>query len=247
MRRSATRPVAPAILSLALAVTVFGLGVVPVAVRAAGDPREDLAEANRVYRGSLERVIPFYEAQLRRATDMLDRYTDFYARGIVARRDVEDAAALVASARRKLEDANREIAQSDALAAEIVAQREAAARRKLREGEYEATDRLVRFQGRRAAPLAQLARIKDFFAVRFGRPLPVSALGQTAVHSRLGLDHQHAVDVAVHPDTPEGRALMGYLRDLGLTFFAYRGPVPGAATGAHIHIGRPSERIAHRP
>jgi hypothetical protein len=243
-RPAARLPAAP---PLALAVVAVALAIAAVAGRAAADPREDLAEANRIYRTSLERVIPFYEGALHRSTALLDRYTDLYARGLVARRDVEDAAAAAAGARRKLQDARREIAQSDALAAEIEAQREAAARRTLRDGEYEATDRLVRFQGRRARPLAELARIKDFFAIRFGRPLPVSALGQTAVHSRLGLDHQHAVDVAVHPDTAEGRALMGYLRDLGLTFFAYRGPVVGAATGAHIHIGRPSERIAHRP
>jgi hypothetical protein len=236
-----------AVLVLALASAALALPIVPGAARAAGDPREDLAEANRAYRASLDRVIPFYEHELRRASDVLDRYTEFYARGIVARRDVEDAAAIVARARAKLDDARREIAQSDALATEIEAQREAAARRTLRDGEFEATDRLVRFKGPRGGVLAELARIQTFFAMRFGRVLPVSALGQTAVHNRLGLDHQHAVDVAVHPDTPEGRALMTYLRELGLTFFAYRGPVPGAATGAHIHIGRPSERIARRP
>jgi hypothetical protein len=246
------RPPAGRVLPAALALAAFTLAVaafaaLPGAARAAGDPREDLAEANRVYRASLERVIPFYEGELRRASDVLDRYTDFYARGIVARRDVEEAAAIVARARGKLGDAHREIAQSDTLAAEIEAQREAAAGRKLGEGEYEATDRLVRFQGPRAGAIAELVRIRDFFVTRFGRPLPVSALGQTAVHHRLGLDHQHAVDVAVHPDTPEGRALMAYLRELGLTFFAYRGPIPGAATGAHIHIGRPSERNARRP
>lgn len=245
MPRTAARRALPAALALAAIAAALALAAAPA--RAAGDPREDLVEANRVYRASLERVIPFYEGELRRATETLDRYTDFYPRGIVARRDVEDAAAMVARARGKLEDARREIVHSDALAAEIEAQREAAARRKLREGEYEATDRLVRFQGPRTGALADLPRIQSFFAGRFGRPLPVSALGQTTAHDRLGLDHQHAIDVAVHPDTAEGRALMAYLRELGLTFFAYRGPVPGAATGAHIHIGRPSERMARRP
>jgi hypothetical protein len=214
---------------------------------AAGDPRQDLVEANRAYRASLERLLPFYERDLRRSTDLLDRYTDLYGRGLVARRDVEETAAMVARARERLEETQRAIAQSDALAAEIEAQREAAARRALRDGESDATDRLVRFKGPRAGVLEALGRIQDFFVRRFGRPLPVSALGQTPLHDRLGLDHHHAIDVAVHPDTAEGRALMAFLRELGLSYFAYRGAVPGAATGAHIHIGRASERIARRP
>jgi hypothetical protein len=51
------------------------------------------------------------------------------------------------------------------------------------------------------------------------------------------------MDVAVQPDSPEGEALMAYLRSQGIPFIAFRHAVPGSATGAHIHIGRPSHRI----
>jgi hypothetical protein len=77
--------------------------------------------------------------------------------------------------------------------------------------------------------------------------LPVSAFGQTALHDRMGFDHRNALDVAVHPDSPEGRALMQYLLDAGIPFMAWRGAVPGSSTGAHIHVGQPSPRIATRP
>jgi hypothetical protein len=70
----------------------------------------------------------------------------------------------------------------------------------------------------------------------------VSALGQTAVHNRLGFDHRNAADVAVHPDSPEGRALLDHLRALGVPFLAFRGAVAGASTGAHVHVGAPSPR-----
>jgi len=66
------------------------------------------------------------------------------------------------------------------------------------------------------------------------------------LHERMGLDHRDAMDVAVHPDSPEGRALMAYLRGNGIPFIAFWNRVSGAATGAHIHIGRPSLRMTSR-
>jgi hypothetical protein len=86
-------------------------------------------------------------------------------------------------------------------------------------------------------------RIDAFFRERFGRPLPVSALGQSLTHDRLGLDHSEAVDVAVRPDSAEGRALMAHLRAAGIPFVAFRGRITRMSTGAHIHIGPPSPRL----
>ena len=84
--------------------------------------------------------------------------------------------------------------------------------------------------------------IKSFFVSKFGRTLPVSAFGQTRLHTRLGFDHRRSVDVALSPDSAEGRALLKKLRGLGVPFIAFRKAIPGIATGAHIHIGRPSPR-----
>ena len=66
----------------------------------------------------------------------------------------------------------------------------------------------------------------------------------------MGFDHREAVDVAVRPDSIEGRGLMEYLRKANVPFLAFRGKIPGASTGAHIHIGRSSPRlmeVKHRP
>lgn len=84
--------------------------------------------------------------------------------------------------------------------------------------------------------------IKPFFISKFGRTLPVSAFGQTHLHSRLGFDHRNSVDVALSPDSAEGRALLGKLRGFGVPFIAFRKAIPGVATGAHIHVGKPSRR-----
>jgi len=111
-------------------------------------------------------------------------------------------------------------------------------------GGYEETPGLVRYNGTAAWSLTgDLPRLQQFFLARFGRPLSISALGQTALHDRMGFDHRNALDVAVHPDSPEGRALMEHLRLAGIPFIAAWGAIPGSTSGAHIHVGQPSPRF----
>jgi hypothetical protein len=100
----------------------------------------------------------------------------------------------------------------------------------------EESDIVARSQGK------MFGDIKPFFLSKFGRTLPVSAFGQTRLHSRLGFDHRNSVDVALSPDSREGRVLMNKLRAFGVPFITFRKAIPGIATGAHIHVGRPSPR-----
>lgn len=86
-------------------------------------------------------------------------------------------------------------------------------------------------------------RVEVAFEDRFGHPLPVSADGETAVHRALGFDHRGRVDVALHPDQPEGIWLREFLTANRIPFFAFRQAVPGKATGAHIHLGTMSTRL----
>lgn len=90
-----------------------------------------------------------------------------------------------------------------------------------------------------------LARIESAYQARFGKPLPISANGETAVHRALGFDHTGRVDVAVTPDQPEGVWLRAYLEQCHIPYFAFRQAVPGKSTGAHIHIGPQSTRLSH--
>ncbi len=94
--------------------------------------------------------------------------------------------------------------------------------------------------------LKQAQSIETYFYQTFGHHLPVSAFGQTATHDRLGFDHRDAMDVALHPDSVEGKALINHLRRSHIPFIAFRSAVARAATGAHIHIGRPSRRMTAR-
>jgi hypothetical protein len=167
---------------------------------------------------------------------------------MVSRRDVDEAERAAAAARETLDRTRTRVREADAMVAEAEAARLLASLPPPRAGETgPAPPSLVRFGGWADWSLAMAPRLEAFFQERFGRPLPVSAFGQSPVHDRLGFDHRDALDVAVHPDSPEGEAVMAWLRQHGVAFLAFRGAVPGEATGAHVHVGDPSPRLAARP
>jgi hypothetical protein len=109
---------------------------------------------------------------------------------------------------------------------------------------FSETKDLARFNGSFKWSLREAPRVEKYFTETFGRRLPITALGQSETHNRLGFDHRDSMDVALHPDSGEGKALIDYLRKTGIPFIAFRGAVPGASTGPHIHIGRPSHRLS---
>ena len=90
------------------------------------------------------------------------------------------------------------------------------------------------------------ARVEDFFRLTFNRRLPLTAFGQSELHTRWGLDHRQGIDVGLHPDSPEGKVLINFLRTEKIPFLAFRSAVPGVATGPHIHIGKGSHRLPTR-
>ena len=103
-----------------------------------------------------------------------------------------------------------------------------------------------RLEGSGKWRLADARKVQDFFLARFKKPLPTTAFGQSDLHTRWGLDHRNGIDVGLHPDSTEGRALIEFLRNESIPFLAFRGPVPGVATGPHIHIGNRSPRVSGR-
>ena len=210
--------------------------------------RAEMAQAAREYRQSLQPLVALHADAATRAAGTAARHRELVDRGIVSRRDVEAAEQAAAAAREVLERTRARVREADAMVAEAEAARQLASLPAPRAGETGPTPpSLVRFGGWAEWSLAMAPRLEAFFQQRFGRPLPVSAFGQTAVHDRLGFDHRDALDVAVHPDSPEGEAVMAWLRQHGVSFLAFRGPVAGEATGAHVHVGDPSPRMAARP
>jgi len=203
----------------------------------------ELIARTREYRESLEPVLGFQEAEAARAETQARNLRQLLDRGLVARREVEAADALAQAARARVDETRQRMGEADALMGETLAAIEVAKMPRTAPGEIASTSTMIRYQGMVELAAGSVASIETFFAGQFGRALPVSALGQTPVHDRMGLDHRHALDVAVHPDSEEGKGLMAYLRRERIPFLAFKGPVPGASTGAHIHIGQVSPRL----
>ncbi|MBM4260744.1 MAG: hypothetical protein FJ145_04790 [Deltaproteobacteria bacterium] len=111
---------------------------------------------------------------------------------------------------------------------------------------FRETENFARFSGGANWSLRDAPAIQNYFVKTFGYNLPVSAYGQSPTHNRLGFDHRNAMDVALYPDSTEGRALINYLRQAGIPFIVFKSAVLGASTGPHIHIGRPSGWIGRR-
>ena len=206
----------------------------------------DSAQALEKYRATLEPVLEIYERELARQTELAQISQDLFERGVLSADELQQSRRALAAAQKNVADTRRDRAEADRMLTEarIV---EVGRLGPLKLGGYEETAGLVRFNGPGNWSLAvDTPKLQRFFMTQFGRALPISAFGQTALHDRMGFDHRHAVDVAVHPDGPEGRALMAHLRASGIPFIAAWGAIAGSASGAHIHVGQASPRLTVR-
>ena len=204
----------------------------------------DVIAATQSYRAALEKVLAIHERELARRNELAELRQDLYERGVLSRREFEEGQRAQLEAQKSVEDTRRAMSDADRMMSEARTAESLARLAPLARGGYEETPGLVRYNGTAAWSITgDLPRLQQFFLARFGRPLPISALGQTALHDRMGFDHRNALDVAVHPDSHEGRALMEHLRLAGIPFIAAWGAIPGSTSGAHIHVGQPSPRF----
>lgn len=247
-----------------LIIAVFALFICGGSISAQTEPpapgdeltrtRAELIGATQEYKASTEELLRLEEEEFKRSAEQLEQLRQLFADGIIAKGEFEESEQALDDARTKLEERRQQIVDSDHLIAEIKAAEELAKSQPppsqpvqappVQAGSYSANGVVIRYNGKAYWSVASLGLVQSFFSAQFGHSLPVSALGQTATHNRLGFDHRHAVDVALHPDSVQGRALINFLQSQGITFIAFRAAVPGSATGPHIHIGAGSRRLA---
>ena len=218
----------------------------PTVRKSPGELAADVARTTREYRATLERALPALEANAQNAEDAVHERRKLHAAGILSAEYVTQAERAWAAAQSDLADTRAAIDEADRILVEASVQEQLMRRPGLPRGGYEDTATLIRFNGTAPWSLAQVPHLDAVFRAHFGRALPISSRGQTKVHDRLGLDHRAALDVAVHPDSAEGRWLMEHLRRAGIPFIGVRGEIAGSSTGAHIHVGPPSLRFATR-
>lgn len=206
--------------------------------------RNDLMKATDEYKASLEKLIALYENNLKTTNEQFEKHKELFAAGIISQRQLDESQMKLAEIQKNISESKKQMGEAQSIMAEAEAVEEAPATTgKIKIPAFTTTAAYTRFNGTARWTLTDAAKVSSFFTGRFGHSLPVSAYGQTGTHDRLGFDHRNSVDVAVHPDSAEGQALVAYLKSAGIPFMAFRRAVPGSATGAHIHIGYPSHRM----
>jgi hypothetical protein len=209
--------------------------------------RADAMAKMKESRDRNDQLLSLYEAEKKRLTDDFEKRRELYQQGLIASSEVIPVQQALMTVMRNILDVKRWIMEDDIAIAEINLRDELLRLPALGRDGYSEVGALIRFNGGALWSLTEAPKIERFFSDTFGRALPVSAFGQSAVHDRLRFDHRDAMDVALHPDSHEGRALITYLRRSSIPFIAFRGTIPGSSTGAHIHIGKPSTRNWIRP
>lgn len=224
---------------------VLGMGGHAAAAQSRpGRPPAELVERMKATQEGFAELLAAYQQQLGAQSAELARRKKLYQDGRVEAAYVRAAERDMAETQAHILEVQQWIFEDDLALTEALMRDEIARAPALPSGGYAETQTLIRYNGQAKWSLADAGKIQKFFLGRFGRALPVSAMGQTAAHDRLRFDHHDAMDVALYPDSAEGRVLMDYLRETGIPFMAFRGKIAGAATGAHIHIGKPSLRLA---
>ena len=212
---------------------------------ALGDAQDMAVLRRTMYRQDIteeqaNEMVAAAKRRLDRRQKQLDRVRSLVDSGIAAKNDLAPVAERLNYARQEYDLAvsranlNRELVEM------------ARAERQLHSGQETPGDVRgpLHFEGAGVFTPAQFQQVSAAFERRFSKPLPVSAVGETAVHRAMGFDHRGRVDVALNPDQPEGVWLRRYLEARRIPYFAFWQAAPGKATGAHIHMGPESTRLS---
>lgn len=207
---------------------------------------DEYIKATKEYKASLEKLLALYQASARKTEERVVQSKKLFADGLISQREVEQNERALADANLKVTEVQTQISGADTQIAqalvEVEGDKQIAKLGSLPKGGLIKTTSFIRYSGTGSWLLSQAGKVEAFFQQTFKRPLPIAVFGQGAIHNQWHLDHRNAMDISLNPDGPEGQALMEFLRRNGIPFSAFRGAIPGVATGPHIHIGSPSHR-----
>ena len=208
--------------------------------------REDYIKATNEYKSSLGKLLPYYENDVKKAEEKLEQSKKLLAEGLIPKTQVEENERAVTVAKQKIAEVNRSMTSADEQVAAVLVEADAneqiAKNLRLARQGLVRTAAFTRYTGAGGWNLGDSWKIQRFFYATFNRQLPIAVFGQGPIHDRWRLDHHNAMDIQLHPDGAEGRALLEFLQKNGIPYLAFRSAIPGTATGPHIHIGRPSHR-----
>src|SRR5215510_10162399 len=152
---------------------------------AAGESRTNLLSASNAYRESLEKLLELQRQDQSRAAELVGKRKELLAIGVIAKRELEESERKLAEAQSKIAETMKQISEVDQLVAEVNAAEELAKMPAEKPGVYRSAGLLVRYVGASRWALSDFGKVDAFFRLKFSRPLPASAVGQTETHNRL--------------------------------------------------------------
>jgi hypothetical protein len=208
--------------------------------------RDEYVQATNEYKASLGKLLPYYESDVKKAEDKLELSKKLLTEGLIPKSQVEENERALAVAKQKIAETNRAMTSADEQVAAVLVEAEAndqiAKNLRLAKRGLVRTAAFTRYTGAGGWNLGDSWKVQRFFYDTFKKQLPIAVFGQGPIHDRWRLDHHNAMDIQLHPDGVEGRALLEFLQKNGIPYLAFRSAIPGTATGPHIHIGSPSHR-----
>ena len=208
--------------------------------------RDEYIKATNEYKTSLGKLLPYYENDVKKAEEKLEQSKKLLAEGLIPKTQLEEYERALAVAKQKVAETNRSMTSADEQVAAVLVEAEAneqiAKNLRLAKQGLVRTSAFTRYTGAGGWNLGDSWKVQRFFYDTFNKQLPIAVFGQGPIHDRWRLDHHNAMDIQLHPDGVEGRALLEFLQKNGIPYLAFRSAIPGTATGPHIHIGRPSHR-----
>ena len=207
--------------------------------------QEEFVVATKDYKTSLGKLLTTYERDVTKAEAHLTQTRVLFDQGLIAKAQLAQSETALVTAKDKVTETSRLMVNADTQIAQTLLEAQAEeqlARTRLAKGSTLRTASYIRYAGGGGWLLSDAWKVQRFFLDSFKKQLPIAVFGQGTIHDRWRLDHRNSMDISLHPDGPEGRALLNFLRNNGIPYLAFRAAIPGTATGPHIHIGRPSHR-----
>jgi hypothetical protein len=218
----------------------------PAPVNELAKLRDEFVKATNEVKAGLEKLVVFYEADVKKAEEKLAVSRKLLADGLIPQAQVAENERALAETKAKVAETRRQMTSADdqiaAVLVETAADEQLAKNLNFAKQRLVRTSSFIRFSGGPGWNIGEAWKVQRFFSDTFRKELPIAVFGQGAIHNRWRLDHRNSMDISLHPDTAEGQALLNYLQRNGIPYLAFRSAIPGTATGPHIHIGRPSHR-----
>jgi hypothetical protein len=192
-----------------------------------------------------DQIVYVAERMVVRRQKALLQLRELVGAGVISRAEVDASGTSLDRAQQELDWAQKRAALVEQVAESVRREKAMASVENQAESHPEWAGKVyTKYDGSGIFTPAERKSLESAYLSRFAKPLPISADGETALHRSFGFDHRGRVDVAVTPDQPEGVWLMHYLESKHIPYYAFRAAVPHQATGAHIHVGPGSTKLA---